>query len=264
MTPKRNYQIDGERALVSMGGPCKYGCTYCYTYEQGFNGFPKSTPEEILPTLRDLSGGVKLLQCGYDNEFFEREGDALRLIRGMADLGFDVSFATKKDLSEPTIAQLRDVMDSMQSGQPPNYLVACVSILGFDTVRRLEPRAPDPELRVQTIHRLYAMGIPTLVYARPLFPAIPTAEIEELFERTEGHCNGYVLGPTIADDKNAELLGIPRSEKKQQKWSFDEREWFEFVDPRIAELTQRPDVFFRSKDAMAVLMKSSIEELVGD
>jgi DNA repair photolyase len=245
---KLNYFIDRDRVLISMGGPCAYHCRYCYTQEKGFSGFPRSTPEKILSTLQNLPPEVKLIKCGYDNEFFQDEDSALKLIEGMANLGRNISFATKKDLSKNAIRRLQVIMEKLKSNK--NYLVACVSILGLETAKKLEPDAPDPERRIRTVQMLHQAGIPVLVYLRPLFPMIPDAEIEEVIARTKGYCKGYVVSHLICDEKIAKNLGIPHSVKRKQSWSLDRRDWFEFLDPRTEELLKRPDFHFRLRSAL--------------
>jgi DNA repair photolyase len=244
-----NYKVDGERALISLGGPCNYGCNYCYIYEPGFKGFPINRAKEIVSTLDSLPKEVKLIQCGYDNEFFINENEALELIKGISDRGLNLSFSTKKDLSLETISELGKINDNMEI---PQYMIACVSILGFDTARKLEPNAPDPEKRVETIHRLYERGIKTLVYLRPLLPEIPDHEIEEVFSKTIGFCDGYVVGKAIYDSRNSR--GLTSETKKRFEWSLDQRKWSEFTDPRVSELARRPDVYLHRREAFATIL----------
>ncbi|MFH1064108.1 MAG: radical SAM protein [Candidatus Woesearchaeota archaeon] len=252
-----NYLVDGERAIISLGGRCDYGCRYCYTYEPGFKGFAKKTPAEIIPTLQELPKEVKLVQCGYDNEFFQEEDEAVELIKAIAESGLNVTFSTKKDLSLETIVSLRSIHEQMQHFQ---FMVGCVSLLGFETARILEPNAPDPYKRIETIRRLYFANIPTLVYLRPLIPMIPDEEIEEVFAQTTKSCNGYVIGKMIFDERNADMFNLPRTNKKIMTWSKDHREWYEFSDPRAKELAERPNVFLHRSDALSAIVNDREEE----
>jgi len=253
-----NYKINGPRALISMGGGCSYGCNYCYINEPGFKGFPRRTPEQIIPTLDQLPNEVKLIQCGYDNEFFRNEDDAVKIIEAIVRTDRNVSFSTKKDLSLETIVSLKSIYEEMGDNQ---YMIACVSLLGFDTVRKLEPHAPDPNKRVETIQRLHEAKIPTLVYLRPLIPTIPDEEIEEVFARTARHCDGYVVGKMIFDERNANLIQLPGVKKKQIGWSNDEREWYEYRDQRAEELAKRHNVFLHRSEAFASVLEGSICEV---
>ena len=231
-----------------MGGRCSYGCSYCYTHEHRFECSEKKTPEEIIALLEQLPEEVKLIQCGYDNEFFKNEFDAVKIIKAIADLDKNVSFSTKKDLSFETIEALKEIQQNMSTNQ---YMVACVSLLGFKTIRRIEPNAPDPEKRVETIHRLFGAKIPTLVYLRPLIPTIPEIEIEEVFAKTAGHCDGYVVGKMIFDKRNPSKLS--KGKKRKMNWSKDKREWYEYVDSRAKKLAKRPNVFLHRSEAFSFI-----------
>ena len=246
-----NYLVDGNRAIISLGGNCTYGCKYCYTNEPGFKGFKRKTADEIIPTLKQLPSEVKLIQCGYDNEFFQNENEAVKLIKAISKQGLNITFATKKDLSLETITKLSSIKKQMQDSQ---YLVACVSLLGFETAKFLEPNAPDPEKRVNTIQQLYSAGIPTLVYIRPLIPLIPDEELQEVFTQTKGVCNGYVVGKIIYDNKNAQQFSLPKENRKTIPWSRDKRDWYEFKDPRAKELAKKPNVFLHRRDALFAII----------
>ncbi len=252
-----NYQVNGNRAIISMGGKCSYGCKYCYIHEPGFQGFPERTADQIIPTLKQLPKKVQLIQCGYDNEFFQREDQAIKIIKAVVDLGLSITFSTKKNLSLKTIATLKRIHEHMRNKQ---YMVACVSLLGFKTARKLEPNAPDPEKRIETIQRLHDANIPVLVYLRPLIPEIPDEEIERVFARTSNICGGYVVGRMVFDEKNAERFQLSKTDKKIMPWSKDQREWYEFSDPRTKKLSKRSNVFLHRSDALLSIINKNITE----
>jgi DNA repair photolyase len=49
--------------------------------------------------------------------------------------------------------------------------------------RRMEPRAPTPERRLEAIERLAAAGVPVGVMAAPIIPAVNDDEVETLLTR---------------------------------------------------------------------------------
>jgi DNA repair photolyase len=62
--------------------------------------------------------------------------------------------------------------------------------------RALEPRAPTPERRLETMAALSRAGIPVAVMTAPMIPALNDAELERLLEAGAEHgarCAGYVL-----------------------------------------------------------------------
>ena len=190
---------------------------------------------------------------GYDTELFLREKEALELIQGLAKFKKDISFATRKNLSSTTIKELAKINNIIASQSPANHLVALVSLVGFNSVTKLEPFAPPPERRILTIKQLHAADIPTFVYVKPLLPIVTNNELERIFTETEGHCNGYIFGYFITDDiQKAKRYGFDINKKKRKAmgWSLDERKWLYFIDPRIENLLSKPNTFFTSVEAI--------------
>ncbi|HLH48846.1 MAG TPA: PA0069 family radical SAM protein, partial [Roseiarcus sp.] len=71
-----------------------------------------------------------------------------------------------------------------------------VTTLDRDLARRMEPRAPTPERRLEAIQRLREAGVPVGVMAAPIIPAINDSEIETILTRayaTGAREAGYTL-----------------------------------------------------------------------
>ena len=58
-----------------------------------------------------------------------------------------------------------------------------VTTLDRDLARRMEPRAPTPERRLEAIQQLAEAGVPVGVMAAPIVPAINDDEIEKILTR---------------------------------------------------------------------------------
>ncbi|MDO8480215.1 MAG: radical SAM protein [Nanoarchaeota archaeon] len=245
------YQFDKGRVIVSTGGRCPVGCQYCYTYSPSFVGFPEREPGQVVADLRANAGKFQLVQLGYDTELFlpGKVDSTLQLMRGIAGMGKDISFATRMVLTPPTIDALADIYAGMRGNN--SVLVAFESIIGYETARKFERNAPDPEERVKTVHRLHERGIPTFVYVRPLMPVVTDTEIARLFAETEGHCLGRIVGPMIYQREIAErLFGVTADERAVMPWALDQREWNVHLDKRIRSLMASRGAFFRSQDAV--------------
>ena len=79
-----------------------------------------------------------------------------------------------------------------------NLVKVAISVTTLDPVlaRKLEPRAPTPARRLETIQALSEAGIPVAVMVAPIIPGITDAEIETILTRAQAHGAkeaGYVL-----------------------------------------------------------------------
>ncbi len=261
-----NYKLDKGRIVVSTGRPCPIGCSYCYTYSDDFVSFPRKTPEQIVSDLSTFANRIDLVQLGCDTELFLHQDEAIELIKGIAGLDRDVSFATKMCLSDRTIDELASTYETMRRSAyhtpgTENYMAAFVSLIGLETAQRLEPKAPSPERRIKTIKRLHQAGIPTYVFMRPLLPIVSEEELDRLFEQTREHCDGYVVGELYCDGEIMSRLGLTGADsRKKMAWGLDQRTWDVFIDERIAHLAEQKDVFSSSLEAFDVVRGKRYQE----
>ncbi len=71
-----------------------------------------------------------------------------------------------------------------------------ITSLDADLARTLEPRAPTPSRRLETVRQLTEAGIPTTVMTAPIIPALNDEEIERLLDAAKAAgatSAGYVL-----------------------------------------------------------------------
>ena len=81
--------------------------------------------------------------------------------------GLDLSIVTKGNLI------LRDLDLLTQIGQKNRLMVnVTITTLNVDLARLLEPRAPRPDLRMETVHKLSQAGIRAGVSCAPVIPGI--------------------------------------------------------------------------------------------
>ncbi|NQU79080.1 radical SAM protein [Candidatus Woesearchaeota archaeon] len=262
------YKLDKGRVVVSTGGTCPLRCKYCYTYSDDFKAFPRNSPDKVVSDLRTFANRIDLVQLGYDTELFLRQKEAISLIEGVEDIGKDISFATKMHLSDQTIDSLSATNKRMRKALYPlpgteNYLTAFVSLIGFETARMLEPKAPSSENRIMTIKRLHDAGIPTYVFIRPLLPLVSDGELERLFDETRDFCDGYVIGKLYCDQEMMSSLGISQtSGKRRMVWGLDQRTWDVVIDDRISALSNGKTVFDSSLQAVNAVRKNGYQEAI--
>ena len=173
---------------------CEHGCVYCYArpghaylglsagLDFGTRLFAKVNAAELLE--------AEILRPGWRREPIaiggvtdgwqpvERE---LRITRACVEVlarhRHPLSFVTKSSLVE------RD-LDLLAPMARDGLVHAMVTITTLDAAlaRRLEPRAPAPRRRLETIRRLAAAGVPVGVSLAPIIPFVNEPEIETVLE----------------------------------------------------------------------------------
>ena len=162
---------------------CEFGCKYCYArYTHEFMGlenpqefeekiYSKDRAAEILATeLRQDPGGAIAIGTATDPyQPAERLYKTTRsILETLAEFrGLRLSITTKSDLVTRDIALLQEVAsrNSLQVNMT-------ITTLDSELARKLEPRAPRPELRLRAVRALAEAGLPVAIFAMPVLPGI--------------------------------------------------------------------------------------------
>jgi DNA repair photolyase len=162
---------------------CEIGCKYCYArYTHEFMGmedgalfeekiYAKANVAALLRSdLRKKRNGAIAIGTSTDpyqpaERRFERTKAILEVFAENA--GRDLSITTKSDLVTRDVELLQRVADG-------NRLSVNVTITTIDAAlaRKLEPRAPRPDLRLAAVRRLAEAGIAVGVFANPVMPGL--------------------------------------------------------------------------------------------
>ncbi len=127
----------------------------------------------------------------------EREHRLLRdILTVLADFNHPVWITTRGTLVERDI----DLLAPMAAKGLAAVSIS-VTTLDQDLARKMEPRAPAPQRRLQTIRALAAAGIPVRIQISPLIPALTDHELEAVMDA------GAKAGATHA---NSIPLRLPR------------------------------------------------------
>lgn len=185
---------------IHPGNDCAYSCIYCYIPDMGFK-FRKPKPCELSPEQLVLSllynqnfvpgRNGTYLAIGSVVEPFQPELKSLTIgyIAEIAKLGNPIQFSTKSHL---TTAETKTISSSC------DWVSPLITILTLDEskARILEPLAPTPAERLDTIKNLSEAGLKPFLFLRPILPGILT--IEEYRNLTDEAINhgakGIVLG----------------------------------------------------------------------
>jgi DNA repair photolyase len=168
---------------------CEFGCKYCYArYTHEFMGLEQ--PEEFEEKIYSKAGAAEILRkelrrdpggaiaIGTATDPYQPAERLYRTTRSILEVlaefsGLRVSVTTKSDLVVRDIALLHEVAagNSMQVN-------ITVTTLDAALARKLEPRAPRPEMRLDAVRSLAQAGLAVAVFAMPVLPGItdePTA-----------------------------------------------------------------------------------------
>ena len=199
--------IPFDRSINPYKG-CEHGCVYCFARPtHAYMGlspgldfesrlFAKPTAPALLE--RELSKpGYKprTLHLGTNTDPYQPIEKTRRITRGILKVldafNHPVSITTKSAL----ICRDLDILGPMAAR---GLFSANVSVTTLDRrlARALEPRAPTPERRLETIRALSNAGIPTSVMAAPMIPVLNDCELEAILENAAdagASAAGYIL-----------------------------------------------------------------------
>ncbi|KPK07088.1 MAG: DNA repair photolyase [Betaproteobacteria bacterium SG8_39] len=173
---------------------CEHGCIYCYArpahaYLELSPGldfesrlFAKLNAAEVLRAEIGRRGYVcSPIAIGANTDCYQPAERRYRitreLIEVLAECQHPLTLVTKSALVERDL----DLLGPMGRA---NLAKVFVTVTTLDRVlaRRLEPRAPAPQRRLDTIRALAEAGVPVGVMMAPVIPALNEKSIEEALE----------------------------------------------------------------------------------
>lgn len=202
LTRNSSPDIGFDRSLNPYRG-CEHGCVYCYARpSHAYLGlspgldfetrlFAKmSAPELLRAELARPGYRCEPIAIGTVTDAWQPVERRLRLTRGclevLARARHPLSFVTKASLVERDL----DLLGPMGRDGLASAMVT-VTTLDPDLARRLEPRAPAPWRRLETIRRLAEAGIPVGVSVAPVIPFVNEPEIEAILDAASAAGAGF-------------------------------------------------------------------------
>jgi DNA repair photolyase len=190
---------------------CEFGCQYCYArYTHEFMELRDSVDFEdriyaksaIGPILRRelkrLDPGTAVAIGTATDPYqpaerrFHRTREALKVFAEQS--GLALSITTKSDLVVRDIPLLQEIAKR-------NSLSVNVTITTLDTslARLLEPRAPQPALRLKAVRAIASAGIPVGVFPNPIMPLITDQadRLDRLAKAARDHGATYFGGGVL-------------------------------------------------------------------
>lgn len=207
ITRNESPDISFDRSINPYRG-CEHGCVYCYARPthayMGFSPgldfeteiFVKEGAAQLLE--RELSApgyAPKTIAIGTNTDPYQPAEKSHRIMRSILEVlaraNHPVGVVTKSALV------LRD-LDLLAPMAAKGLAKVAISVTTLDRrlARLMEPRAATPELRLETLEKLSAAGVPTAVMTAPIIPSINDDEIEKILTRAHAagaREAGYVL-----------------------------------------------------------------------
>jgi len=157
---------------------CPHGCLYCYAASY-IPRFSECRPKaDLLKRLAREIAKVDpgtLVAIANSSDPYPPAEKALGLTRGCLEMlrkgEMRVQMVTKSDL----VCRDFDLLAEMRAS-----VSITITTLQNDISRDLEPSAPLPKKRLQTIEHLRRLNIPVSARIDPVIPGINEAELEEL------------------------------------------------------------------------------------
>ena len=168
---------------IHTGISCSYGCTYCYITDMGFTGPPRPYPLSgrqlacaLLKNPYFVPGpwGTQLAFGSVTEPFMtttkSRSFEYMEILSEL--LGNPLQVSTKSYLSREDAEKISAIND-----KGINFLVTIITLRHY---KILEPGAPPPEKRLETISNLSEAGIHVTLFLRPIIPGLTEHEIPDI------------------------------------------------------------------------------------
>ena len=194
ITRNDSPDISFDRSINPYRG-CEHGCVYCYArpthaylgLSPGLDFETKLFAKDGAAALLERELAVKNyrvqpIAMGANTDPYQPIERQYRITRSilevLAKYDHPVGIVTKSNL----VVRDLDILGPMAEKGLVKVFVS-VTTLDRDLARRMEPRAPTPERRLEAIQRLNEAGVPAGVMTAPIIPALNDSEIETILTR---------------------------------------------------------------------------------
>ncbi|MCE2509784.1 MAG: PA0069 family radical SAM protein [Alphaproteobacteria bacterium] len=193
LTRNNSPDIPFNRSINPYRG-CEHGCIYCFArpthaylglspgldFESRLFAKPNA-PELLAAELRKPGYRCEVLALGMNTDCYqpiERRYEITRkILETLAAFGQPVNLVTKSTL----VLRDLDILGEMAARRLVKVFVSVTS-LRPEIARTLEPRAPHPKHRIETIRRLAEAGVPAGVMTAPVIPFLTDPEMEKILK----------------------------------------------------------------------------------
>lgn len=210
---------------------CSYSCRYCYIKDMDFK-FKHPVPsslngkELVFALLNNRSflpgkGGTLIAMGAVSDPFLVPEKN-FAFLKELSKLGNPIQFATKSFLSVDMSERIKRISRRKSEISP------LITIVTLSHASVLEPNAPRPRKRFETIKNLANAGLQPVLFLRPIIPKINKKEARLIMKKAKkAGAIGVVIGSfrvtrNILD--RLEKIGLPTSEVMKRMEKIDDKQ----------------------------------------
>lgn len=173
---------------------CEHGCIYCFARPThawlGLSAgrdfetrlfYKPDAPDLLRAEFAKPGYRVSTLALGANTDPYQPVERQTRLTRSILEVLRDHSHPVGVVTKSRLIQRDLDILAPMAARR---LAMVCVSVttLDRDLARLMEPRAPTPDRRLETIARLSEAGVPVAVLSSPIIPGLNDHELERIVE----------------------------------------------------------------------------------
>ena len=194
ITRNESPDISFDRSINPYRG-CEHGCAYCYARStHAYLGLSAGLDFESKLFVKENAAALlekelaapkyrpATIALGANTDAYQPIERQHRITRSVLEVlarcDHPVGIVTKSNLVTRDI----DLLAPMAAKGLAKVYVS-VTTLDRDLARRMEPRAPTPERRLEAIRQLAEAGVPVGVMTAPIVPAVNDDEIERILTR---------------------------------------------------------------------------------
>lgn len=191
ITFNKSPDLPFDRSINPYRG-CEHGCAYCYARPSHANMglspgldfesrlFAKSNIVDALEKqIRKPGYACRAIMLGANTDPYQPIEKTRQLSRKILQLLSDYQHPVAIVTKSTMVARDLDILGPMAEKGLTSVAIS-VTTLDRHLSRKLEPRAPAPGKRLETIRQLTAAGVPVTVFASPMIPFLNDAELDAI------------------------------------------------------------------------------------
>jgi DNA repair photolyase len=193
ITRNDSPDIGFDRSINAYRG-CEHGCPYCFArpthayigHSAGIE-FERdiyvkvNAVEQLRAELANPRYRVRPIAMGTNTDPYQPAEREHKLTRGILEVLLETRHPVTITTKNALVVRDLDLLSEMARLGLASVALSVTS-LDRHLARRMEPRASTPDKRLEALRLLSAAGVPTVVMAAPMIPAINDMELERILD----------------------------------------------------------------------------------
>lgn len=193
ITRNDSPDVGFDRSINAYRG-CEHGCSYCYArpthaylgHSAGLD-FEReiyikvNAAERLRHELSSARYKVKPIAMGTNTDPYQPVERQHKITRSILEILLETKHPVTITTRSALVVRDLDVLTELAA---QNLVSVAITVTSMDhkLSARMEPRASTPARRLEALKLLSAAGIPTVVMAAPMIPAINDMELERILD----------------------------------------------------------------------------------